>query len=73
MPNTKKVFQIEINGLTQSVEAVKALNGQLNDLESRIKRLQNAKVEVKVSGNDTAQQKRVWSGNSPKRWTAPRK
>lgn len=63
MPNTKKVFQIEINGLTQSVEAVKALNGQLNDLESRIKRLQNAKVEVKVSGNDTAQQKSVVSGN----------
>lgn len=63
MPNTKKVFQIEINGLTQSVDAVKALNDQLKDLESRIKRLQNAKVEVKVSGNDTAQQKSVVSGN----------
>lgn len=63
MPNTKKVFQIEINGLTQSVDAVKALNDQLKDLESRIKRLQNAKVEVKVSGNDTTQQKSVVSGN----------
>lgn len=63
MPNTKKVFQIEINGLTQSVDAVTALNDQLNDLESRIKRLQNAKVEVKVSGNNTTQQKSVVSGN----------
>lgn len=63
MPNTKKVFQIEINGLTQSVDAVKALNDQLKDLESRIKRLQNAKVEIKVSGNDTAQQRSVVSGN----------
>lgn len=63
MPNTKKVFQIEINGLTQSVDAVKALNDQLKDLESRIKRLQNAKVEVKVSGNNTTQQKSVVSGN----------
>ena len=63
MPNTKKVFQIEINGLTQSVDAVRALNDQLKDLESRIKRLQNAKVEVKVSGNDTTQQKSVVSGN----------
>lgn len=63
MPNTKKVFQIEINGLTQSVDAVKALNDQLKDLESRIKRLQNAKVEVKVSGNDTTQQRSVVSGN----------
>lgn len=63
MPNTKKVFQIEINGLTQSVDAVRALNEQLNDLEDRIKRLQKAKVEVKVSGNDTTQQKSVVSGN----------
>ena len=63
MPNTKKVFQIEINGLTQSVDAVSALNGQLKDLESRIKRLQKAKVEVKVSVNDTTQQKSVVSGN----------
>lgn len=63
MPNTKKVFQIEINGLTQSVDAVKALNDQLKDLEDRIKRLQKAKVEVKVSGNDTTQQKSVVSGN----------
>ena len=63
MPNTKKVFQIEINGLTQSVDAVRALNDQLKDLESRIKRLQSAKVEVKVSGNDTTQQKSVVSGN----------
>ena len=64
MPNTKKVFQIEINGLTQSVDAVKALNDQLKDLEDRIKRLQKAKVEVKVSGNDTTQQKSVVSGNA---------
>ena len=63
MPNTKKVFQIEINGLTQSVDAVRALNDQLKDLEDRIKRLQKAKVEVKVSGNDTTQQKSVVSGN----------
>ena len=66
--NNKKVFQIEINGLTQSVDAVQALNNQLDDLEKRIKRLQNAKVEVKVSGNDTAQQSNtVVSGNNSTR------
>lgn len=64
--NNKKVFQIEINGLTQSVDAVQALNNQLDDLEKRIKRLQNAKVEIKVSGNETAQQSNtVVSGNNP--------
>ena len=63
--NNKKVFQIEINGLTQSVDAVQALNNQLDDLEKRIKRLQNAKVEVKVSDNDTARQSNtVVSGNN---------
>lgn len=66
--NNKKVFQIEINGLTQSVDAVQALNNQLDDLEKRIKRLQNAKLEVKVSGNDTAQQSNtVVSGNNSTR------
>lgn len=51
MPNTKKEFQIVINGLKESVNAVESLNSQLDGLETRINRLQNAKVEIKVSGN----------------------
>lgn len=65
MPQNKKVFQIVINGLTESVDAVKSLNSQLDDLEERIKRLQNAKVEVKVSGNanETTNTRTTVSGN----------
>jgi chromosome segregation ATPase len=65
MPNTKKIFQIEINGLTESVNAAKSLNSQLDGLEERINRLQNAKVEVKVSGNtnETTDTRATVSGN----------
>lgn len=65
MPNTKKVFQIEINGLKESVSAVESLNSQLDGLETRINRLQNAKVEVKVSGNtdETTNTRVTVSGN----------
>ena len=65
MPNTKKEFQIVIIGLKESVNAVESLNSQLDGLETRINRLQNAKVEVKVSGNtDEANNNRATvSGN----------
>ena len=60
MPNTKKVFQIEINGLTQSVDAVKALNDQLKDLESRISRLE----EIVNGKSDITSTKRSKSANA---------
>ena len=65
MPNTKKEFQIVINGLKESVNAVESLNSQLDGLETRINRLQNAKVEVKVSGNtdETTDTRATVSGN----------
>ena len=64
MPNNKKVFQIEINGLTQSIDAVKTLNTQLDNLEERIKKLQNSKIQIKVSGNADTASNTVVSGNS---------
>ena len=45
----KKVYQIEINGIQESVNAVEALNKQLNELESRIKVLEKSNVKVSSS------------------------
>lgn len=50
--NKKKIYRIEINGVEESLNAVKALNDQLNDLDNRLKNLQKAKVDIKVSGNE---------------------
>lgn len=59
--NTKK-FKIIINGVTESIDAVKKLSEQLKDVEASIDRLKNAKVEVKVSAGDVKTPK--VSGNS---------
>lgn len=65
MAQDKKVFEIKINGLTESVDAVKSLNKELNTLDEKLKSLQNAKINIKVQGNtvpDASKQK--VSGNT---------
>jgi hypothetical protein len=46
----KKVYQIQINGITESVNAVEALNKQLDALDARIKTLQSKSVNVGTGG-----------------------
>lgn len=64
MADNKKVFQIQINGITQSVDAVKTLKGELQDCEDIIKNLKNAKIDVKVSAGTTKPTEKVSSGKS---------
>lgn len=42
----KRIYTIQINGIKESIDAVDALNKQLNALESRIKALESANVKV---------------------------
>ena len=51
----QKVYQIQINGLTESVKAVDALNESLKTLEARIKALEGKSVSVgsKSSGGSS--------------------
>lgn len=56
MANNKKIFTIEINGLTESVKSVDALQEKIMDLEKRIKSLGKSggggkKVLVEVDGD----------------------
>lgn len=64
MAQDKKVFEIKINGLTESVDAVKSLNKELNSLDEKLKLLQNAKINIKVQGNTPDTTKTKVSGNS---------
>lgn len=48
--DNKRIFQIQINGITESVSAVESLNKQLNELEQRIKDLDKSTVSVGTSG-----------------------
>lgn len=64
MAKDKKVFQIQINGITESVDAVKSLNEQLRDAEGIIKNLSNAKIDVKVSTGKTTTTEKVGTGTS---------
>lgn len=52
----QKVYQIQINGLTESVKAVDALNESLKTLEARIKALEGKSVSVgsKSSGGGSS-------------------
>lgn len=61
MAEKKKVFQIQINGLTESVDAVKTLNEQLRECEGIINNLKDAKIDVKVSSG-TKPTEKVGSG-----------
>lgn len=49
---SKRIFQIEINGVKETLDAVKSLNEALKDTDSIIKGLQDAKVDIKVSSGD---------------------
>lgn len=63
MAKEKKVFSIVINGITESVDAVKSLNEQLREAEGLIKNLSNAKIDVKVSTGKATTEK-VGTGTS---------
>lgn len=64
MAKDKKVFQIQINGITESVDAVKSLNEQLRDAEGIIKNLSNAKIDVKISTGKPTTTEKVGTGTS---------
>ena len=64
MAQDKKVFEIRINGLEQSVDAVKSLNKELSILDEKLKLLQNAKINIKVQGNTPDTTKTKVSGNT---------
>ena len=48
MANTKE-YTIKINGVTESIDAVKSLNEQLKSLEDRIKVLQDKAINIKTN------------------------
>ena len=64
MAKEKKIFQIQINGITESIDAVKSLNEQLRDAEGIIKNLSNAKIDVKVSTGKATTTEKVGTGTS---------
>lgn len=64
MAKEKKVFQIQINGITESIDAVKSLNEQLRVAEGIIKNLSNAKIDVKVSTGKATTTEKVGTGTS---------
>lgn len=50
----KKTYSIVINGITESVNAIEALNKQLDALEKRIKALESSNVKVNTGGGGNA-------------------
>lgn len=64
MAKEKKIFSIQINGITESVDAVKSLNEQLREAEGIIKNLSNAKIDVKVSTGKPTTTEKVGTGTS---------
>lgn len=54
MADNKKIYTIQINGIQESIDAVKILNEQLNALDARIKNLDGA-VKVNVGGSNSTQ------------------
>lgn len=64
MAKEKRIFQIQINGITESIDAVKSLNEQLRDAEGIIKNLSNAKIDVKVSTGKATTTEKVGTGTS---------
>ena len=49
-----KIFKIQINGITESINAVDALNKQLQTLESRIKALEKSNVKVGTTSSSSS-------------------
>lgn len=64
MAKEKREFTIQINGITQSVDAVKTLKSELQDCENIIKNLSNAKIDVKVSTGKATTTEKVGTGTS---------
>lgn len=54
--NDKRIFQLKINGIDQSVNAIKALNKELTLLENRLNRLNkiNVNVSPSIQGKDNS-------------------
>lgn len=50
----KKVYQIQINGVTESINAIESLNKQLNTLDAKVTSLENRNVKVKTSGGGSS-------------------
>ena len=53
----KKIFQIQINGIQESIEAVAALNHQLDSLDKRIGELSKKTVSVQVAPTTVVSEK----------------
>ena len=54
----KRIFTIQINGVSESVEAITSLNKQLDDLEQRLKNISSQGVSLNVSGGGDSGGKR---------------
>lgn len=56
----KRIFTIQINGVSESVEAITSLNKQLDDLEQRLKNISSQGVSLNVSsGGDSVERQAV--------------
>lgn len=55
MADNKKIYTIQINGIQQSIDGVESLKKSLDSLDSRIKELQSAKVEVNTTVQEPKQ------------------
>ena len=49
MANGIKTYQIQINGITESINAVESLNKQLSELENKIKALEKSAINVSAA------------------------
>lgn len=47
----KRTYTIEINGIDQSIKQVEALNAKLNELDAKIKKLEESKVNVSANAS----------------------
>lgn len=57
----KKVYQIEIQGIQESIKAVDTLNNSLQALDKKIKELENKTVNVSTSGGSKSSSSAVMS------------
>ena len=63
MANGIKTFKIVINGLTESISAVDALNKQLDSLEQRINKINSIKITATV---DMVTPTMIYHSSNPK-------
>lgn len=62
---TKRVFSIQINGLTETSDAVKSLNERLDTLAEKLKALSNTKVNISVNDNTSSKVVSSKGGSNP--------